>query len=113
MNEQEIRADFDETTIVVYQAYSKEIALPAVEHQTFVPPFRLTRMTWIKPSFLWMMDRSHWGLKAGQEHILAVRITRLGWEEALGNAVLTTFNRRVYRDRADWQQQFDQATVYV
>jgi len=113
MNEQEIRAEYDNTTIVVYQAYRKEIALPAIEQQRFVPPFSLTRMTWIKPSFLWMMERSNWGRKSGQEHILAVRITRQGWEEALSNAVHTTFNRRVYRDRNDWQQQFDQATVYV
>jgi hypothetical protein len=60
-----------------------------------------------------MMERSNWGLKSGQEYILAVRITRQGWEEALNASVLTTFNRRVYKDRADWQQQFDHALVYV
>ncbi|WP_141653813.1 DUF4291 family protein, partial [Erwinia billingiae] len=27
------------------------------------PPFSMTRMTWIKPSFLWMMYRSGWGMK--------------------------------------------------
>ena len=85
----EIRADYDASTIVVYQAYRKEIAQPAVAHQKFVPPFSLGRMTWIKPSFLWMMERSGWGTKAGQEHVLAVRITRAGWEEALRQAVLT------------------------
>ena len=46
-------------------------------------------MTWIKPSFLWLMERSNWGAKAGQEHTLAVRITRAGWEEALAQGVLT------------------------
>ena len=35
-------------------------------------------MTWIKPSFLWMMERSNWGRKSGQECVLAVRITRAG-----------------------------------
>ena len=38
MGENEIRAVFDEKTITVYQAYCKEIALPAVENQKFVPP---------------------------------------------------------------------------
>ena len=53
--EYEIRAAFDASTLVVYQAYRPEIALPAVAHQRFVPPFSLGRMTWIKPSFLWIV----------------------------------------------------------
>lgn len=51
-------------------------------------------MTWIKPSFLWLMHRSNWGGKSGQEHILAVRITRDGWHQALTNARLTTGDQR-------------------
>ena len=85
----EIRADYDERTIVVYQAYRAEIAEAAVSAQRFVPPFSLGRMTWIKPSFLWMMERSGWATKAGQEYVLAVRITRAGWEEALASARLS------------------------
>ncbi|MGW0663384.1 DUF4291 domain-containing protein [Streptodolium elevatio] len=86
----EIRADFDAHSIVVYQAYSAAIAGPALDAQRFVPPFSFGRMTWIKPSFRWLMHRSNWGRKSGQERILAVRITRDGWEKALGRAVLTT-----------------------
>jgi hypothetical protein len=85
----EIRADHDRDTIVVYQAYSPAIAGPAVAAQKFVAPFSFSRMTWIKPSFLWMMERCGWGEKPGQEVVLAVRITRAGWEEALGQATLT------------------------
>ena len=85
----EIRADYDRSTIVVYQAYSPAIADPAVAAQRFVEPFSLHRMTWIKPSFLWMMERSNWARKPGQERVLAVRITREGWETALSQAVLT------------------------
>ena len=91
MKQHEIRADYDTTSIIVYQAYRKEIALPALASQRFVPPFSLNRMTWIKPSFLWMMERSNWGRKAGQEYVLAVRITRAGWDEALSSAILTFF----------------------
>jgi hypothetical protein len=50
--EYEIRGCFDASTLVVYQAYRPEIAVPALAHQHFVPPFSLGRMTWIKPSFL-------------------------------------------------------------
>ena len=62
----EIRADYDRETIVVYQAYRPEIADPAVEAQRFVPPFSFGRMTWIKPSFLWMMERCGRARKPGQ-----------------------------------------------
>jgi len=86
----EIRATFDDRTIVVYQAYGAHIAEPAVTAQKFVPPFSLNRMTWIKPSFLWMMERCGWASKAGQEHVLAIRITRAGWEEALSQAALSS-----------------------
>ncbi|MFE6861807.1 DUF4291 domain-containing protein [Nocardia sp. NPDC057668] len=109
----EIRADYDQKSIVVYQAYSPAIADPAVAAQRFVPPFSTNRMTWIKPSFLWMMERSNWGRKPGQERVLAVRITREGWETALSQAVLTGFERGVYRDRADWEAQIKHATVNV
>ena len=113
MDEFEIRADYDERTIVVYQAYRAEIARGAVERQRFVPPFSLNRMTWIKPSFLWMMERCGWARKAGQEYVLAVRITRAGWEEALAQAVLTTPRAGVYADAGEWRRALDSAPVRV
>ena len=109
----EIRADYDRTSIVVYQAYSPSIGRPAVEHGRFVPPFSRTRMTWIKPSFLWLMERSGWARKAGQEMVLAVRISRAGWEEALSQAVLTSPDRRVHPDADAWRAEFRRATVHV
>lgn len=113
MNAYEIRADYDSRSLVIYQAYRAAIAEAALKQQRFVPPFSLQRMTWIKPSFLWLMERSNWALKSGQEYILAVRITRQGWEEALSQAVLTAYDPRVYRDYADWQAQFERALVHV
>jgi hypothetical protein len=109
----EIRADYDRDTIVVYQAYPRQIAEAALQHGRFVPPFSFQRMTWIKPSFLWLMERSHWGRKANQEHILAIRITRTGWEEALAQAVLTHPEKGVYRDPDEWRRQFESAFVHV
>jgi hypothetical protein len=64
----------DDETLVVYQAYSPAIAEPALAEGTFVEPFRRERMTWIKPSFLWMMYRSGWATKPGQERVLAITI---------------------------------------
>ena len=109
----EIRADFDRDTIVVYQAYNDAIADAAVQAGRFVAPFSMQRMTWIKPSFLWLMERSGWGTKSNQERILSVRITRSGWERALSLAVLTSFDARVHASVDAWREQFSQAPVHV
>jgi hypothetical protein len=84
--ERQIRAVYDEHRIRVYQAYRAEIADTALAAGRFVsPPFSLGRMTWIKPSFLWMMYRAGWGFKEpGQARILA--ITRTGFEWALAHS---------------------------
>ena len=74
----EVRAKYTAKSITVYQAYSPEIAEPAVAAERFVSPFKRDRMTWIKPSFLWMMYRCGWATKPGQERVLAVEITRAG-----------------------------------
>ena len=84
--ERQVRALHDDATLVVYQAYAPSIAVPALGAGTFVEPFRRERMTWIKPSFLWMMHRSGWATKPGQERVLAVTITRAGFEWALAHA---------------------------
>jgi hypothetical protein len=109
----EIRASHDRQGIVVYQAYSAQIADPALKAQRFVEPFSFGRMTWIKPSFLWLMHRSNWGSKAAQERTLAVTISRAGWEEALSKAVLTLHDPRVFASAAEWQRQFEKALVHV
>jgi hypothetical protein len=111
--EREIRADYNATSLVIYQAYSSAIADAAVAAQRFVPPFSEGRMTWIKPSFLWLMERSHWAQKSGQERVLAVRITRSGWEEALSLGVLTDAEPCTYASYAVWQEKFQQAQVHI
>ncbi len=84
----QIRAFYNNKTVRVYQAYNNSIADSALKHGTFVsPPFKIGRMTWIKPSFLWMMYRSGWGLKnEEQSRILAIDITRKGFEWALAHS---------------------------
>jgi hypothetical protein len=111
--QREIRADFDRETIVIYQAYTSKIAEAALHAQRFVAPFSFNRMTWIKPSFLWLMHRSNWGLRSGQECVLGVRITRSGWEKALSLAIPTSFALGVFASPADWTKQFADAKVHV
>ena len=58
--ERKIYAKYDDKTIRVYQAYNNKIADEVIKLGTFGEHFSLTRMTWIKPSFLWMMYRCGW-----------------------------------------------------
>lgn len=83
--QKQIRSFFNDQTIRVYQAYSDAIADAALKHGTFIsPPFKIDRMTWIKPSFLWMMYRAGWGYKDPQQkRILAIDISHEGFNWAL------------------------------
>lgn len=109
----QVRADFDDDNIVVYQAYSQTIAEPALTAGRFVSPFRLGRMTWIKPSFLWMMYRSGWATKPGQERILAITITRTGFEWALAHSTLSHPDPTVYSTHAEWVERKNRTPVRI
>jgi hypothetical protein len=109
----QIRAVYTDTTISVYQAYSDEIADKALQAQKFVPPFQFNRMTWIKPSFLWMMYRSWWGTKDGQERVLAIDMARSGFHWCLEHACLSHFDSVIYPSEAAWQEAKEQSPVRV
>lgn len=110
----QIRAVYNDKTIRVYQAYNNVIADSALEHSTFKsPPFKMERMTWIKPSFLWMMYRSGWGKKdSDQNRILAIDITRDGFEWALENSLLS-HEAKNYTDREEWLKIKKSAPVRI
>lgn len=99
---QQIRAVQDVGTIRVYQAYNDAIADAALAGGTFVsPPFKMERMTWVKPSFLWMMYRSGWARKDdGQRRILALDLTREGFDWALRHSCPS--HRDPGMSDADW-----------
>lgn len=114
MKEKTIRALYDEESITVYQAYNGLIAKRAVEAQTFTtPPFKRDRMTWIKPSFCWMMYRSGWATKEDQEYILAIKIKRSGFEWALQNAVLSKFDHKIHSTTNEWNRLLKTSPVRV
>ncbi|MEU6274799.1 DUF4291 domain-containing protein [Streptomyces populi] len=108
-----IRALHTASTITVYQAYRPEIGGPAVRKGRFPAAWKPDRMTWIKPSFLWMMYRCGWGTKEGQETVLAVEISRDGFEWALRNACLSHYVRGLHPDRDTWQRDLKRAPARV
>lgn len=102
-----ILAEHSADQIVVYQAFNEAIGKPAAAAGTLdVPAFSKTRMTWIKPSFLWMMYRSGWGRKdTGQQVILCLTMRRDGFAHLLRNACLSSYDPAIYPDRAEWQAE--------
>ena len=113
MSQHVIRAAFSETTVRVYQAYRAEIAIPALAAGKFVPPFSMGRMTWIKPSFNWMMYRCGYGTKTGQEVVLGIDITRDGFEWALEHAVLSSYSPSMHFSHEAWQSGLEEAPVRI
>lgn len=108
-----IYAQYDDEAVVVYQAYRPEIGHFAAQHGYFGGEFKLSRMTWIKPNFLWMMYRSSWGTAAGQEVVLTIWLKRTAFNELLSQAVHSSFIPEIYADEQTWKQAVKQSDVRV
>jgi uncharacterized protein DUF4291 len=98
----QVRAVYTPETITVYQAYPTAVALAAAKAGRFVPPFKRDRMTWLKPSFLWMMFRSQWADPDHQERVLAVEMTRAGFEWALAHSCPAQYDHTFFPEREQW-----------
>jgi hypothetical protein len=106
-----ILAQYDEESIVVYQAYRPAIGLYAVQHGAFGGEFSYSRMSWIKPNFLWMMYRSGWASKEGQEIILGLRLRRSFFDSLLKAAVASTWKPCQFATEAEWTKSLQTSDV--
>ncbi|MBW4566772.1 MAG: DUF4291 domain-containing protein [Tolypothrix carrinoi HA7290-LM1] len=106
-----IIAQYDDHSIVVYQAYRPEIGHFAATHNYFGGEFKLDRMSWIKTNFLWMMYRSGWGRKIDQEVVLAIWLQRAAFEEILAAAVHSSFEPESYSSRSEWEKALKRSQV--
>ena len=109
--ERQIYADYDETGINVYQAFKPSIVKTALEQGTFGAGFNMERMTWIKPSFAWMLYRSGYATKTRQEAILKIKLTHEGFREILSHSVETSYNPSVYEDEDEWRRILKKSSV--
>merc|ERR1712083_1258402 len=80
-------------TVRVYQAYNAAIAEAAVTANSFRAPaeagtWSAERISWIKPSAVWMAYRCGWTLMKdeNQTRVLALDVSRAGLERVLMNA---------------------------
>ena len=106
-----ILAQFDATSICVYQAYRPAIAQYAVAHQRFGGEFSLSRMSWIKPNFLWMMYRCGWASKPGQERVLAITLARTFFAELLVRAVASSLAASGHVTQESWEAALHRSDV--
>ena len=108
-----ILAQFDDDTVVVYQAYRPAIGRFAAEHGVFGGDFSYSRMSWVKPNFLWMMYRSGWGTKENQEVTLGLRVRRTFFDGLLAAAVPSTWDADEFATPADWSKAVARSAVRV
>lgn len=98
--------------IVVYQAYKSSIADFAVKNQKLGgDDFSYSRMSWIKPNFLWMMYRCGWAEKENQERVLAIWIKKEAFEEILRNSIFTSFQPDYFSSEDEWRSELENKKV--
>ena len=108
-----ILAQFEDDSVVVYQAYNPAIGRFAARNGYFGGGFGMGRMCWIKPNFLWMMYRSGWGTKENQEVTLTVRLRRDAFDEILRGAVHSSFEPESYSSQDQWKREVANSDVQL
>jgi hypothetical protein len=107
-----ILAHFDSASIVVYQAYRRSIGEFAIRHGHLGgPDFNISRMSWIKPNFLWMMYRSGWGVKEKQEVTLGLRSSLTFFDSLLEQATPSAFDPDLFENHSSWQTAMKESDV--
>ena len=98
--------------ILVYQAYNNTIADFAIKNQYFGgDSFNYSRMSWIKPNFLWMMYRCGWASKTNQERVLGIWIDKKDFELILSKSAFTSYKEDIYGNRENWKQALSKNPV--
>ena len=104
--------EFKNEYIIVYQAYNKSIAEYSVENQILGgSEFSYSRMSWIKPNFLWMMYRCGWAEKENQERVLAIWIKKEVFEDILENATFTSYISEYFETEQKWREELNTKKV--
>lgn len=109
---QHILAQCSEENIIVYQAFNPRIAAYAVANQQFGGEhYRFSRMSWIKPNFLWMMYRCGWAEKEAQKRVLAIEISKENFEKILEGAVFSSYKQHIYQTQENWKAALENSSV--
>jgi hypothetical protein len=108
----QIIAHKQDESIIVYQAFNKNIAKYAVANQQFGGShYSFTRMSWIKPGFLWMMHRAGWATKDNQEAILAITLPIVHFKTILSQATISSFSNDLFATKENWKNELANTEV--
>lgn len=106
-----IYADYDEEGVYVYQAFKPKIVKVAVELGTFGKGFGLDRITWIKPSFCWLLRRSKYGTKNRMQAIARIKLSHEAFLEILNQSIETHWNESLFSKEDDWTKKINKSDV--
>ncbi len=109
--QKQIYAAYDVDGVYVYQAFKPSIANAALAAGKFGKGFSLDRLTWIKPSFGWILYRSCYATKHRQERILKIHLSHFGFTTILHRSVPTSFDPLLYSSEIDWGQALSTTEV--
>ena len=102
----------EDDNITVYQAFNKNIAEYAIKQQKFGgSSYSFTRMSWIKPGFLWMMYRAGWATKENQESILAITLPIIHFKTILQQATISSYDNSLFTNEESWKKELEKTEV--
>jgi hypothetical protein len=109
-----VLATFGDDTVVVWQAHGHAVADWALEHGRFGGEgWKLDRVTRMRTSLPSLLERCEWGQRPGRERVLAVHLTRAGFDAMLHQAVHAEYEPAVYPTRRSWHLATRYALVSV
>lgn len=106
-----IFAYYDDEGIFVYQAFKPSVVEFAVENGTFGKGFGLDRITWIKPSFGWILQRTNYASKHKMEAIAKIKLSHEAWYEILSNSVPSQFDELRYENQMQWNLEVEKSDI--
>ncbi|WP_299453973.1 DUF4291 family protein [uncultured Microscilla sp.] len=109
--QKQIYAAYDDEGLFVYQAFKPKVVATAAAKGTFGTGFNTNRLTWIKPSFAWVLQRTKYATKHRMNSIARIKLSHEGWLHLLQQAVPTQYDAQRYTNEEDWQQALDKAVV--
>lgn len=109
--QKQIYATYDDEGLFVYQAFKPKTVANAVARGTFGTGFNTNRLTWIKPSFAWILQRTQYATKHRMNAIARIKLSHEGWLQILNQSIPTQYDANRYTTEESWQKALENAPV--
>lgn len=107
----QVRAQFTDATVRVYQVVPRDFGDAALDAGTFVPPFPMGQMMWLKPSFLSQVFRWQLASRTAPHMLLAIDVKRAAFEWMLATSCAATHEPDLFPFRDAWARRMAQTSV--